>query len=286
MFNGQEIATIPGTTAAMPHSEGRFANKVVLITGGSSGIGRAAALGFAREGARVVIAARGVERGQNVLCEIALEGGTAVFIPTDVSRADQVKQLFEQAIEDFGRLDCAFNNAAAVATSHLAATAELTEEQFDESIAVNLKSVWLCMKEEIQIMLSQSPRGGAIVNTSSVNGLGGSRSNSFYSAAKAGVLGLTKSAALEYASSNIRVNALAAGAFRTPMLEGLMDFLAAGDVAKREHIENRFNSLIALGRIGEPEEAAQAVLWLCSDAASYVTGNTMIVDGGLTSLFR
>ncbi len=184
----------------MSDSNARFANKVVLVTGGSSGIGRAAALAFAREGAKVAIAARGIERGQNILGEIQALGRTAIFVPTDVADAAQVRLLFEVTLKAFGRLDCAFNNAAAVPHSHFVPTADLTEEQFDESISVNLKSIWLCMKEEIRQMLSQSPRGGAIVNTSSVNGLGGAPKSSLYSAAKAGILGLSKSAAIEYAS--------------------------------------------------------------------------------------
>ncbi len=270
----------------MSQSNRRFTNKVVLVTGGSSGIGRAAALAFAREEAKVVIAARNVERGQGVLCEIQSQGGTALFVPTDVSRADQVRVLFESTVAAFGRLDCAFNNAAAVPHSHFVRTADLSEEQFEESINVNLKSIWLCMKEEIRQMLSQSPGGGAIVNTSSVNGLGGAPRSSLYSAAKAGILGLTKSAAMEYASENIRVNALVAGGFRTPMLDGFIELVSGGDAEKRAQIENRYKERITMGRIGNPEEAAEAALWLCSDAASYMTGNSLIVDGGLTAPFR
>lgn len=283
--SGPRIATIH-TSSFMSESNARFANKVVVVTGGSSGIGRAAVLAFARQGAKVVFAARGVERAQTVLREIESTGGTARFIQTDVSRAHQVTRLFEETIQAFGRLDCAFNNAAAIPFSHFAPSADLSEEQFDESIAFNLKSIWLCMKQEIRQMRSQSPSGGAIVNTSSVNGLGGARNSSFYSAAKAGILGLTKSAAMEYAGDNIRVNALVAGGFRTPMLEGFIEFVSGGDAEKREQIENRYKNFIPLGRIGNPEEAAEAALWLCSDAASYMTGNSLIVDGGLTAPFR
>ena len=270
----------------MPQPSARFTDKVVLVTGGSSGIGRAAAIAFAREGAKVVIAARGVERGQAAVRDIEAEQGTAIFVPADLSRSDDVTELFAQIIQAFGRLDLAFNNAAALPHSHFAPAADLSEEQFDESIALNLKSIWLCMKAEIRQMCSQSPRGGAIVNTSSVNGLGVARNSSFYSAAKAGILGLTKSAAFEYADDNIRINALVAGAFRTPLLEDVMDTVSAGDPQKREQIEKRYCGMVPLGRIGTPEEAAQAVLWLCSDAASYMTGNSMIVDGGLTAPFR
>lgn len=270
----------------MSQSTPRFLDKVVVITGGSSGIGRAATLAFASEGAKVAFAARGLERGESVLREIESGGGTARFFQADVSRSDGVTRFLEQTIEAFGRVDCAFNNAAAVPHSHYAPTADLTEEQFDESIALNLKSIWMCMKAEIRQMLAQSPRGGVIVNTSSVNGLGGARNGSFYSAAKAGILALTKCAAMEYAGENIRVNALVAGAFRTPMLEGVIDMISGGDPEKRAAIENRFKTVNPLGRIGNPEEAAQAALWLCSDAASYVTANSLIVDGGLTAPFR
>lgn len=267
-------------------TQDRFSGKVALVTGGSSGIGRAAALAFAREGAKVVIAARGADRGEAVVREIESARGTALFVRTDISQTSEVRVLFEQTVKAFGRLDCAFNNAASIRNRDIARTADLTEEQFDFSLATNLKSIWLCMQQEIRQMLSQEPRGGAIVNTSSVNGLGGAAFSSLYSAAKAGVLGLTKSAALEYSRENIRVNALVAGAFRTPMLEQAFELFSKGDPAAREKIEQRYKEFTALGRIGNPEEAAQAVLWLCSDAASYVTGNSLIVDGGLTVPFR
>jgi NAD(P)-dependent dehydrogenase (short-subunit alcohol dehydrogenase family) len=176
--------------------------KVVLITGGSSGIGRAAALLFAREGAKVAITARGEERGNNVVREIEAAGGTALFIAGDVSQAFHVAGLVERTVAAFGRLDCALNNAAAL-EEPFARTADLSEEQFDRSIALNLKSVWLCMRQEIHQMLAQQPAGGAIVNTSSINGLGGVAMGSFYAAAKAGIIALTKSAAQEYASQGI-----------------------------------------------------------------------------------
>ncbi len=259
--------------------------QVVLITGGSSGIGRAAALAFARRGARVVLAARSAGRGEAVVREIESAGGSAIFISTDVSHADQVRALISQAVERYGRLDCAMNNAASV-EEPLLKTADFTEEQFDRSLALNLKSVWLSMQQEIRQMLAQDPPGGAIVNTSSVNGLGGVPQASLYAMAKAGILALTKSAALEYARQGIRVNALVAGGFRTPMLEDMMDRVSGGNREAREAIEKRYAELVPLGRIGRPEEAAEAALWLCSDAASYVTGHSMIVDGGWTAPYR
>ena len=262
-----------------------FQDKVVLVTGGSSGIGRAAALAFAREGAKVVIAARGAEQGTAVVHEIQSAGGIAVFVPADVSLGEQVESLVKAAVDTFGRLDCAFNNAAAV-EEPLAPTADFTERQFDRSLALNLKSVWLCMRQEIRQMQAQEPSGGVIVNTSSVNGLGGAPQASLYAAAKAGVLALTKSAALEYARQGIRVNALVAGAFLTPMLEGVFERVSGGNPETKEAIGKRYGDMVALGRIGRPEEAAAAVLWLCSPGASYVTGHSMIVDGGWTAAMR
>jgi NAD(P)-dependent dehydrogenase (short-subunit alcohol dehydrogenase family) len=258
--------------------------KVVLVTGGTSGIGRAAALAFARAGARVVVAGRRAELGRDVETELRKNSAEARFVQADVSLARDVDRLIAATVAEFGRLDAAFNNAATT-DGALALTADFTEEQFDRALSMNLKSVWLCLRAEIRQMLSQTPSGGAIVNTSSVNGLGGAPGGSLYSAAKAGVLALTKSAAQEYALQGIRVNALVAGAFRTPMLEGIFDTLgpqAGGPAA----VEAQYTGLVPMRRIGEPDEAAQAVVWLCSDAASYVTGHSMIVDGGMTAATR
>jgi NAD(P)-dependent dehydrogenase (short-subunit alcohol dehydrogenase family) len=263
----------------------RFEGKVVLVTGGSSGIGRAAALAFAREGAMVAVAARGSERGEAVVREIEEAGGRAAFFQADVSRADQVEALVRGTIERFGRLDCALNNAATLEIGSHKPLHELTEEEFDAHLALNLKSVWLCMKHEIAHMLERGG-GGAIVNTSSVNGLGGVPHASPYAAAKAGVLGLTKSAALECASLGIRVNALVAGGFRTPMLEGVFDHMAGGDPAAAEQLAGQVAQTVPMQRIGRPEEAADAALWLCSDQSSYMTGHSLIVDGGLTAPYR
>jgi NAD(P)-dependent dehydrogenase (short-subunit alcohol dehydrogenase family) len=259
--------------------------KVALITGGSSGIGRAAALAFARRGAHVVIAARGLERGEAVAREIEALGASALFAPTDVSVAAEVDSLISRAADRFGRLDFAVNNAAAI-EEPFARTAELTEDQFDRSIALNLKSVWLSMRAEMLQMLAQQPPGGAIVNVSSVNGLGGVPLASFYAAAKAGVIALTKSAALEYSRHGVRVNALVAGAFDTPMLADAIERSTTGNPEARAGVHASWAQSVPAGRIGRPEEAAEAILWLCSDAASYVTGHSMIVDGGLTCVYR
>ena len=260
----------------------RFKGRVALVTGGSSGIGRAVALGFAREGAAVVIASRGRERGDAVRQELESLGAQAEFVPTDVSRAEDVERLVRCTVERFGRLDCAFNGAAAIDVGCFKSTAEFSEEDFDRHITVNLKSVWLCMKHEIAQMLRQ-PSGGAIVNASSINGLGGVSQNALYAASKAGVLGLTKSAAQEYAKEGLRINALVAGGFRTPMLASVFERISPQDPSAAEA---GFAQFVPLGRVGRPEEAADAVLWLCSEGASYVIGQSLIVDGGATSPFR
>ncbi len=259
--------------------------QVAVVTGGSSGIGRATALAFSKAGARVAVAARGVQRGEETAHEIEAAGGEAIFVSTDLSDPEHIGSLFRVVAEKYGRLDCAFNNAASEAGA-FALMADFTEEQFDETMQVNLKAVWLCMKYEIRQMLQQIPSGGAIVNTSSVNGLGGAPQGALYSASKAGVLALTKSAAQEYGPSGIRVNALVAGAFRTPMLETVFEKTARGDPEARQTVEQAYRKRTALGRIGRPEEAAEVVVWLCSDAASYVTGHSMIVDGGMTASVR
>ena len=259
--------------------------KVVIITGGSSGIGRGAAQVFAREGARVVIAARNAERGERAAEEIGKAGGETMFVATDVSKSAEVEKLVGKTVQRYGRLDCAVNNAAAY-TGAFSLTADFTEEEFDHTMAVDLKGVWLGMKFQIRQMLAQERPGGAIVNTSSVNGLGGTPMGSLYSAAKAGILGLTKSAAYEYGGKGIRVNALVAGAFDTPMLNNAIDKSTGGNAEAREKAVASFKAMIAAGRIGNPLEAGEVIAWLCSDAASYVTGHSMIADGGLSARFR
>jgi NAD(P)-dependent dehydrogenase (short-subunit alcohol dehydrogenase family) len=259
--------------------------KVAIVTGGSSGIGKAASIAFAKAGARVIIAARGAQRGQEVAHEIHSTGGEAIFVRVDLSDPNDTEVLIMTAVDKYGRLDCAFNNAA-IAEGSFAFTADFTEEEFDRTINVNLKGVWLCMKHEIRQMLRQTPTGGVIVNTSSVNGLGGAPQGALYSASKAGVLALTKSAAQEYGQMGIRVNALVAGAFRTPMLELAFEKASGGDPEAKQAVEEKYRQFTAMGRIGRPEEAAEVVVWLCSDAASYVTGHSMIVDGGMTAAVR
>ncbi len=257
---------------------------VTLITGGSAGIGKAAVELFARQGANVVFAARGVERGEQLAARLQAEGCRVLFVRADVSRPEDVQRLISKTVESFGRLDSAFNNAAVLAD--LKCSADYTEADFDSEVTLNLKSVWLCMKYEIEQMKHQSPPGGAIVNTSSVNGLGGARGASLYSMAKAGVLALTKSVAMEYAGDQIRANALVAGGFDTDMLQSAIEKVVGSDPAKITEGLKGYAARVPLGRVGDPLEAAQAALWLCSSAASYVTGQSMIVDGGLTSWAR
>ncbi|HUP44938.1 MAG TPA: glucose 1-dehydrogenase [Thermoanaerobaculia bacterium] len=258
------------------------ARKVVLVTGGSSGIGLATATAFARGGAAVVIAARNAERGTVALEELRRIGAETEFIQADVSRSADVEELVRATVARFGRLDVAVNNAGSLESGVFKPLADFDQDEFDAHISLNLRSVWLCMKYEIAQMLEQGG-GGAIVNVASVNGLGGVPLNSLYAAAKAGVIALTKSAAQEYAANGIRVNALVAGGFRTPML---LDTFARAAPDDPSSIEKQFASMVPLGRIGDPAEAAAAILWLASDAASYVAGHSLIVDGGLTAPYR
>lgn len=249
----------------------RLDGKIALVTGGSSGIGRAAALTFAREGATVVIADVLTEGSEETVQMIEKSRGQAIFFRTDVSKSDEVEALIKKTTETYGWLDCALNNAGI--GGGRAATAECTEEEWDRVMNVNLKGVWLCMKYEIQQMLKQG--SGAIVNTASVAGLVGFQNTPAYVTSKHGVVGLTKAAALEYATSRIRINAVCPGVIRTPMIDRI--------VAARPQMEKVYTAMHPVGRLGEPEEIAEAVVWLCSDAASFVTGHAMVVDGGLVA---
>jgi NAD(P)-dependent dehydrogenase (short-subunit alcohol dehydrogenase family) len=247
---------------------GRLDGKIALVTGGGSGIGQATALAFAREGAKVVVADVLVDGGEETVKRIKSAGGDAAFSKTNVAEAAEVEAMVKHAVATYGHLDCAFNNAGIAGAT--ARTAEYTQAQWDRVIAINLTGVWLCMKYEIEQMQKQG--GGAIVNTASVAGLVGFRHGPAYVAAKHGVVGLTKTAALEYAKANIRVNAVCPGVIRTPMFEKGRQL--------DPRIETTMSAREPIGRLGKPEEIAEAVVWLCSDAASFVTGLPMAVDGG------
>lgn len=248
--------------------EGQMKNRTALITGASSGIGRATALAFAREGANVVVADRDREGGIETVRWIEDRGARAVFIPCDVAKPVDVENLIRKSVEAFGRIDFAFNNAGIEGTS--APTAECTEENWTRTIDVNLKGVWLCMKAEITQMLKQG--GGAIVNCSSIAGLIGFPGIPAYVASKHGVIGLTKTAALEYAKQGIRINAVCPGVIQTPMI----DRFTQGD--PKAYAQLTAGEPVA--RIGNPGEIAEAALWLCSDKASFITGHPLVADGG------
>jgi NAD(P)-dependent dehydrogenase (short-subunit alcohol dehydrogenase family) len=247
----------------------QFDTKSVLITGGNSGLGKAIAIAFAREGARVALAARRISEGEETLAIIKDLGGEAIFIEADVSDSEQVKAMVDSCVSKFGGLDCAVNNAGILGTE-FTPVADYEEKVWDQVIDINLKGVWLCMKYQIPEMLKQG--GGSILNMSSVAGLKGGRVGCAYYASKHGVIGLTKAAAIEYASQGIRVNAVCPAVIETPMAETAFQ--------QDQEMEARIIGMHPIGRLGQPEEVAAAALWLCSDSASFVTGIAHPVDGG------
>ena len=250
---------------------GLLEGKSALITGGGGGIGRATALAFAREGARLAVADLRLEAARETVALVNAVGGQAISLSGEVARDDGVREMIDGVVATYGRLDCAFNNAGIDGWNVDAAgkkTAEWSEETFDRMIAVNLKGVWLCMKHELPQMQKQGS-GGAIVNTGSIAGLAGLPTSSAYVAAKHGVIGLTKTAALEYAEDNIRVNAVCPGFIRTPMTVPMTPQRSEAILAQ-----------VPFRRMGNPEEIAEMVVWLCSERASYVSGTAYNVDGG------
>jgi len=248
-----------------------FEGKVALVTGGGSGIGRATALAFARDGARVVIGNRNVQRGEETVSMIRAAGGTASFRRTDVLVTADIEALVKHAVSEYGGLDLAFNNAGIEGEPR--PLAEQTEANYDAVMDINVKGVWLSMKYEIPRMLDQG--GGAIVNCASVAGVIGFPGIGIYSASKHAVIGLTKAAALEYSAQGIRVNAVNPAVIDTEMVDRLAD----GMNMKKDDL----TTFHPIGRLGRVEEVAEAVLWLCSEKASFVTGHSLMVDGGFTA---
>jgi len=253
-----------GTSKAQPVAELPFTGKVALVTGAASGLGRATALAFGRAGACVVVADTAIDGGHATAAMIVESGGKALFVRSDIARAADVAALIEKTINHYGRLDFAVNNAAV--DDEIAPLADGEEDQFDRIMGANVKGVWLCMKLQLRQMLKQG--SGAIVNVSSVSGLVGAPNRAIYAASKHAVVGLTRSAAAEYAREGIRINALCPGAVKNPR---------AADGGQPDAPE-------PMGRFAEAAEIANAALWLCSEQASYVNGHEMVVDGGFTAV--
>jgi NAD(P)-dependent dehydrogenase (short-subunit alcohol dehydrogenase family) len=245
--------------------------KVAIITGGSSGIGRATAVALAKDGVKIAIAARRAKEGEETVRLVNEAGSEGTFVKTDVANEDDVRSLVEKTVKTYGRLDYAFNNAGIEET--MTPLVDQTSDIFDQIMNVNVKGVWLCMKYEIPEMIRTG--GGAIVNMSSIAGVMGFPKLPIYVASKHAVLGLTKSAALEYAKSGIRINAVAPGTVDTDMTKR-----ATGD---NEQFMETLKSMHPIGRIADPDEIANAVVWLLSDKASFVLGHTLLVDGGVVS---
>lgn len=245
-----------------------MANKVAIVTGASSGIGRAAAIAFGQAGAKVVVVARRAEQGQETVRLVQAAGGEALFVQTDVTKLSDVEVMVSKTLEVYGRLDYAFNNAGSGTSGKIV---DLTEPDWDFEINANLKSVWLSMKYEIPAM--QQSGGGAIVNMSSQGALLGVAGYGAYGAAKAGVIALSRAAAAEYSADRIRINSISPGAVKTDLWAGappeMLDQVRAG---------------IPLQRIGAPEDIAEAVVYLCSEGAAFITGHNLVVDGGFTAV--
>jgi NAD(P)-dependent dehydrogenase (short-subunit alcohol dehydrogenase family) len=247
----------------------KMQGKVALVTGASGGIGRAAALAFAHSGAAVLVSDVNDAGGEETAALIAASGGRAAYRRCDVSDGAQVKAMVAAAVDAFGRLDFAFNNAGI----NVLGSDEYQDDVWDRAIGINLKGIMLCMREEAEVMLKQG--GGAIVNTASINGLVGNPSQPAYTASKHGVVGLTRHGALRWAKAGIRVNAVCPGVIETPMTAPL--------VASPE-MKAIIDAMTPMNRMGQSDEVAAAVVWLCSDAASFVTGHPLVIDGGATAI--
>jgi NAD(P)-dependent dehydrogenase (short-subunit alcohol dehydrogenase family) len=249
----------------------RLRSKVIIVTGGSSGLGRAAAKAFSQEGADVVVADVNDVGAAETAETLTSSGGRAFAMKADVSKADQVKALVKETVRRFGKLDCAFNNAGVEGGAFL--TGEYPEEEWDRVIGVNQKGVMLCMKYEIEQMLVAG--GGAILNTSSGAGIRGLAYQSAYSTSKHAIIGLTRTAAVEYAKKGIRINAICPGFIDTGLTKIVL--------TKKPHLEEKYKKLVPMGRFGREEEVAEAAVWLLSDASSFITGHALIIDGGASA---
>jgi NAD(P)-dependent dehydrogenase (short-subunit alcohol dehydrogenase family) len=261
-----------GMTKQLP-SGISYAGKVVLVTGAASGIGRAMALAFGRAGASVVVADTSVDGGHMTAALIVEAGGKALFVKTNVTNAHDVDAMVEKAVHHYGRIDCAVNGAAV--EEECLPLAEGEDDQFDRIMAVNVKGVWLCMKRQLRQMLAQEG-GGVIVNVADAGGLVALPNRAIYAASKHAVVGLTRTAAIEYAKQGIRINSICPGAVKTPMLARALEREPGSD--------KKLKAAHPMGRVGDPAEIASAALWLCSEQASFVTGHQLAVDGGLTAM--
>jgi NAD(P)-dependent dehydrogenase (short-subunit alcohol dehydrogenase family) len=257
-----------------------FQDKVVLITGAGGGIGRAAALAFARGGARVMATDLSAPAAQLTAGMIREAGGDAQSRAVDVTRSDQVAAMVDATVQTFGGLDCAFNNAGVEEENDK--ITDVDEALFERIMAINVKGVWLCMKHQLAVMAAQG--SGSIINTASVAGLIGAPKRAAYAASKHAVVGMTKSVAAEYARRGIRVNTVCPGIIRTAMMERAIDLVAQAGGASQEKQRQFHAAMHPMGRVGEANEVVNAVLWLASDASSFVTGHQLAVDGGLTAL--
>jgi NAD(P)-dependent dehydrogenase (short-subunit alcohol dehydrogenase family) len=249
----------------------RLKGKVIIVTGGSSGLGRAAARAFSQEGADVVVADVNEVGAVETAEVITSAGGRAIVIKTDVSKADQVEDLVRETVRRFGKLNCAFNNAGIEGGAFL--TGEYPEEEWDRVISINQKGVMLCMKYEIEQMLVDG--GGTILNTSSGAGIRGLAYQSAYSTSKHAIIGLTRTAAVEYAKKGVRINAICPGFIDTGLTRIVL--------TKKPHLEEKYKKLVPMGRFGREEEVAEAAVWLLSDASSFITGQAIVIDGGASA---
>lgn len=259
-----------------------FSGKTALVTGGSSGLGLATVKALASAGASVIAVSRNVEKARQALSTLK---GSIRFIQTDLAKLSEVDHLFKEIQTHYPSLDFALNNAAGEAGIGKPLQA-FTEEDFDQTFTVNLKSLWLCMKHEIDLMQKDDQSFRQILNVSSVNGLGGVAYGSLYAASKAGVIALSKSAALELAGTTIAVNVLVPGAFDTPLLQKAIKSQTNGVPEQYEAVKKQYEQAIPTGKIASPEEFAQTVLWLCSGSAPYIRGHSLILDGGLSAHYR